>query len=215
MELITKIKASGINNLSDARYFSTFAEWIGFNFTPDSPNYVALDKAKELIGWLSGPRIVAEFEQQDEAFINQVCEILQIDSIQTDLDLNFTALSPIVSTVIKRITISEYIDDNRLESILIADSGSIAYFVLDFTQSKLTWQDLQNHPYFPPNRLQEWCENFPVILQLPFTPENVLEVVEQVKPLALNLAGGTEDKVGLRAFDDLDPIVEQLEVEDW
>lgn len=215
MELITKIKASGINNLSDARYFSTFAEWIGFNFSPNSPNYIALDKAKELMGWLSGPRIVAEFEQQDEAYINQVCEMLQIDSIQTDVDLDFAALSPMVSTVIKRITINELMDDSRLESILIAYSGSIAYFVLDFTPSKLTWEDLQNHPYFSPSRLQEWCENFSIILQLSFVPENVLEVVEQVKPLALNLVGGTEDKVGLRAFDDLDPIVEQLEVEDW
>ncbi|MGB1241359.1 MAG: hypothetical protein ACPG49_02485 [Chitinophagales bacterium] len=214
MELITKIKASGINNLSDARYFSTFAEWIGFNFNPESSNYVSLDKAQEIIGWLAGPRIVAEFEKQEVEYINAVCKALKLDTIQTDLDLNFGELETVISTVIKRIVIDQYLDDSRLESILMANSGKVAYFVLDFTQMPYSWQELQNHPHFSPGKLRDWCESYPIILHLPFTPENVVEIVEQTQPFALNLAGGTEDKVGLRAFDDIDPIVEQLEIED-
>lgn len=214
MELITKIKASGINNLSDARYFSTFAEWIGFNFSLESSNYVALDKAQEIIGWLAGPRIVAEFEKQDVEYINAVCKALKIDTIQTDLDLDFGELDSIVSTVIKRIAVDSYLDDSRLESILMANNGKVAYFVLDFNQSPYSWEELQNHAHFSPKQLKDWCENYPIILHLPFTPKNVVEIVEQTGPFALNMAGGTEDKVGLRAFDDIDPIVEQLEVED-
>ncbi|MEZ4885430.1 MAG: hypothetical protein R3E32_11930 [Chitinophagales bacterium] len=211
MELITKIKASGINNLSDARYFSTFAEWIGFNFSPESPNYVTLEREQEIVGWLAGPRIVGEFEKQDIEYINAVCNALKIDTIQTDLDLNFGQLTSMVSTVMKRIVVDNYLDDSRLESILMADSGKIAYFVLDFTQEPLTWQKLQYHAYFSPDKLKDWCENYPIILHLPFTPDNVLEIVEQIRPFALNMAGGTEDKVGLRAFDDIDPIIERLE----
>ncbi len=214
MELITKIKASKINNLSDARYFSTFAEWIGFNFSPESPSYVSLDKAKEIIGWLAGPRIVAEFGKQDVEYINAVCRALKLDTIQSDLDLNFGELDSMISTVMKHIEVDKDLDDSRLESILMANSGKVAYFVLDFTQMSYSWQELQTHPYFSPEKLKDWCENYPIILHLPFTPENVLEIVEQIQPFALNVAGGTEDKVGLRAFDDIDPIIEQLEIED-
>ncbi|MFK7905250.1 MAG: hypothetical protein AB8B69_09005 [Chitinophagales bacterium] len=214
MELITKIKASGINNLSDARYFSTFAEWIGFNFDAESSNYMALEKAKEIIGWLAGPRIVGEFDKQNIEYINAVCTALKIDSIQTDLDLNFSLLSPVVSTVMKRIVVDGFLDSSRLESILMANSGKVAYFILDFTQAPYSWEELQNHPHFSPTQLKEWCEDYPIVLHLPFTPENVLEIVEQVQPFALNMAGGTEDKVGLRAFDDIDPLVELLEIED-
>lgn len=214
MELITKIKASGINNLSDGRYFSTFAEWIGFNFSPTSANQVSLEKAQEIIGWLAGPRIVAEFEKPDVEYINAICSALKIDTIQIDSDLDFGALSPVVSTVMKRIVVDNYLDDTRLESILTVESGRIAYFVLDFTTLFDSWEELQNYPYFSVERLKDWCESFPIILHLPFTPENVVEIVEGIQPFALNLAGGTEDKVGLRAFDDLDPIVEQLEIED-
>lgn len=48
------IKATHINNLTDARYFAVFAEWIGFKLANDDPQALSLDQCCELMGWVSG-----------------------------------------------------------------------------------------------------------------------------------------------------------------
>ena len=58
------------------------------------------------------------------------------------------------------------------------------------------------------------CSEYPIILKMPFSADNVLEIVNAIQPFAIELSGGEEQKVGIRVFDDLDPIVEQLEMEE-
>ncbi len=208
--LKTKIKANSINNLSDGRYFSTFAEWVGFNFNPNSTQSVDIATAKEIAGWLHGPRIVGEFDDQPLTRINEVAEALQLDTVQTDIDLDYTKLHPNISTIIKRVVIDDTIDADRLESILMSGTG-IAYFLLDFVEKNSLWKDIEKHQALKPAFLQELCEEYRIILALPFTSQNVLSIVEQTQPFAIALASGQEEKVGIRAFDELTAIIEQLE----
>ncbi len=219
MELQIKVKASGVNNLSDARYFAPFAEWVGLPFDTNNPtnNALTVDVAKEIMGWLSGPRIVGEFGAEPMEVINKICEELMIDTIQITKDIDATKLSPKISTIIKRIVINDLIDEDRLESMLSAGSGKVAYFVLDFVSANpnITWQQIQLHEELHPDLLSELCAMYPIMLQLPLTPNNVHTVLELVPDVhALNLAGGNEISVGVRAFDDIDPIIEQLEIDD-
>lgn len=210
MSLLIKIKAGNIHNLSDARYFSTFAEWIGFNVDVSSPHGLTVKTAKELIGWLAGPKIVGEFGEQPIEVINEIAQALLLETIQTDIDLALNQLRPPISTIIRRIVWNEWIDADRLESILTATSG-IAYFLLDF--SALEWENMQAHPSLNPTFLKELCTHYPIILQLPFSKNNVIEIVHFIQPLALNITGGKELKIGMRSFETIDPIIEALEVE--
>lgn len=216
MELKTKIKASSINNLSDGRYFATFAEWMGFNFSPTSPQFVTLEQATQIKNWVFGPRLVGEFDALAIDQINPIVEALQIDTIQTDLDLDFRQLSPIVSTIIRRIVIDKKLKDKDLSQIIEDTANGTAYFLLDFLSHQITWQDLQNSPTLSTTFLQKIAAKYPqkIILSMPFTPQNVLGILDQIQPFALSLAGGNELKTGLRAFDDIDPIVNLLEIEE-
>jgi len=57
LALKTFVKASKINNLSDARYFAALeVDYIGFDGLPTSANYIAPGKQLEIAGWLSGPK---------------------------------------------------------------------------------------------------------------------------------------------------------------
>ena len=212
MQLYTKIKASHITNLSDARYFATFTEMMSFNFDKDSKNAISISLAKEMIGWIAGPRIVGEFGNQKENYINEIANTLQIAAIQTNINLDFSKLSPIISTIIQRIEINEFVDADRLEALLFSQNQGIAYFLLDF--SAYTWSELKEHSHFSPAFLADLCSEYPIILKMPFSADNVLDIVNAIQPFAIELSGGEEQKVGIRVFDDLDPIVEQLEMEE-
>lgn len=210
MELKTKIKASNINNLSDARYFSTFAEWIGFNFNPANPNALNISVAKELIGWLAGPRIVGEFDTADITLINEACTALKIDIIQVDKAVEYKKLSPSITTIIQRVIVKDMASINKLPAQLDKIGKGVAYILLDFQTNKLTWENLQ--AYIPV--LQQLTKAYHILLHISCTPENVVNIVDTIQPFALNLSGGQELKIGLRAFDDIDPIIEQLEIEE-
>jgi len=55
------IIAQNITNLSDARYFAAWGiDYLSFNGIPDSPYYIAPEKAKEIKDWVEGPRILLE-----------------------------------------------------------------------------------------------------------------------------------------------------------
>ena len=65
MSFLTKVKFSNVNNLSDARYAAAVGiEYIGFCFDKSNPDYIAPIKAKEMIDWITGSNIVAEFGNQ-------------------------------------------------------------------------------------------------------------------------------------------------------
>jgi phosphoribosylanthranilate isomerase len=212
MDLTVKVKASGVNNLSDARYFSTFVEWMGFDFRRKSAMALRIPVAQEIIGWLVGPQLVAEFANESAADINAVCNALAITCIQVEEEVSLDELAPIIETVILRITMNELIDVDRLQSILSTQSTWANYFLLDFTENKLTWAAIKQREDLTVQDLQQFCKDYPIIVQLDFTPQNVSEIVTTLQPQAINLLGGSEEKVGLRAFDDIDPIVEVLEL---
>lgn len=77
------LKFSSIQNLSDARYAAgMWADFIGFNFDPGSESYIEPNKAKEIIGWVSGPAFVGEFGQQPPEWIEDFIKLFQLKTIQ-------------------------------------------------------------------------------------------------------------------------------------
>jgi hypothetical protein len=57
-----QIKASSINNLTDARYFNALENtYIGFNFDVLHPQHLNLSQAEEIVSWLYNPPLIAEF----------------------------------------------------------------------------------------------------------------------------------------------------------
>ncbi|MHB1277389.1 MAG: hypothetical protein ACYC1Q_03255 [Bacteroidia bacterium] len=79
----SRIKFGSITNLTDARYAAAvYADWLGFCFIPGHSRYIEPIKAKEIIDWLSGPKMVAELGSLMPESMMSALEILMIDTVQ-------------------------------------------------------------------------------------------------------------------------------------
>jgi phosphoribosylanthranilate isomerase len=63
MPLKTLVKVGSITNLSDARYCAGMGvDLLGFQVIETNKNYIAPALYQQIRGWVSGPKIVAEFQ---------------------------------------------------------------------------------------------------------------------------------------------------------
>lgn len=207
------IKAAGISHLTDARYFAVFAEWIGFNFEPNKTQHLNPNTARELIGWLSGVRIVGEFGKLPITQINDIVQTLQLDTIEIDHNSNIQGLLPIVSSIIRRIDMTEIANPSQITTYLADNKALTAAFVLDFGIADHAWQNLQNNTIYQNGTLQTWCKNYKIIIALPFDEQNVIEIMNKLQPFGIELQGSHEHTIGIKTFDELNNIVELIE--DW
>lgn len=205
----TKVKAGGIHNLADARYFSTFAEWIGFQLDPNAAYAIDMTTAKEFIPWIAGPIIVGELGRMEEEMVVEYVFQLGLEAIQVSEPIDREKLPASVKVVIYEVKVDAAMDADFLERILASMEGQVDYFLLDVTAD---WKQLslQGDKGIEATFLREMTDRYPVILQLPFEADSLIEVLETLAPAAINLTGGIEEKVGLRSFEDLDALVEQL-----
>ena len=80
----THWKASGISNLTDARYFNAIENaWISFAFDVLHPQAIGIEKAKAVLEWLHEPLVVASFGlHQDSQEISFVLESTGIKFVE-------------------------------------------------------------------------------------------------------------------------------------
>jgi hypothetical protein len=81
------LKFSSISNLTDARYAAgAWADFVGFCFDPSSDHYIEPKCAKEIIAWINGPVVVAEFGNQPIEWIKDFVDALQLSVIELPSD---------------------------------------------------------------------------------------------------------------------------------
>ena len=84
--LKTRVKASQITNLTDARYFAAWeVEWLGFNFDKGSENYIQPQVMKAIKEWVEGPKLVGEFSFASAEDIRIAKEMLGLDMVQVGM----------------------------------------------------------------------------------------------------------------------------------
>jgi phosphoribosylanthranilate isomerase len=112
--------------------------------------------------------------------------------------------------VILEIPISPNFFPEHLENELRIDEAFVQYFLLDFTRHGLDWAFIAKDIDF----WERICRGFPVLLAFDFTPENLPQILEALAPAGIVLRGGSEEKVGVKSFDELDEVFEVLGIED-
>jgi phosphoribosylanthranilate isomerase len=203
MSFLCKVKISNVTNLSDARYAAAVGiDYIGFCFDPASENYVAPIKAKEMIDWLSGSHIVGEFGNQSPEEIKDISELLNIDVIEVNNRILPDELLHIGKAIIKKIDLAEY-NDEQLKNELQAYSSVCDAFHLFHSKSNQE-----------PHTLANLASTFQIIYGFKITPTSVKSVIVTYKPFAINVSGGTEEKVGIKDFDELSDLLEVITIED-
>ena len=179
-----QIVAKGITNLTDARYFAAVgASWMGFDLTPGSR--VSLQEVIAIAEWVEGPRIFVDVRGLDE---NQITRIV-VELEPHGLLLDETANS-IANFAGKQINV-----ESDLNNIRSRQGGIIAFEVSN--------DELRTLVDITPETNELWITTdlgSVDIAQLKKLPDNC----------ALVLSGGDELAIGVKDFDDLDRIIEEL-----
>ena len=83
MSLKCFVKVGSINNLSDARYCSGMnVDLLGFMLEENNINSIDIFTLKEISNWISGIKIVGEFNNSSIKFINNIIKKFPFDYIQ-------------------------------------------------------------------------------------------------------------------------------------
>lgn len=211
-----KVKASQITNLTDARYFAAKeVEWLSFNFTEGSENYIDPMKAKAMFEWVHGPHIVAEFNGFSAADINFYTEGYQLSHIQVGMNMTIDEVFELKApSIIKEINVAATSNAEILRGLMRPFAASVEAFQLNFEKNGLGFLSLKNpSSLITVADLKALCNEFKIILVIDFQTI-MLEEVLSLNLYGLSLQGGEEEKVGVKSFDELDDILEKLEVEE-
>jgi phosphoribosylanthranilate isomerase len=195
-----KVKLSNITNLSDARFAAAAGiEFMGFCFDPKSINYIPPVKAKEIMDWTSGCFVIAEFGHQNIKEVTDIVEMLNIDIVELNNDLLPADLIEINKPIIKKIDTS-LISLIELNNIFLAFENNVDAFHL-YASNAVTLST---------DELKQICVNHKIVWGFNILPENIKLVINTFAPYALNFVGGVEEKTGLKDFEELNNVLEEL-----
>lgn len=215
--LRTKVKASAIANLTDARYFAAFeVTWLGFQLDPGHEQSVTLQTAKAIREWVDGVGIVGEFGLQSAEEIRTAAELLQLDAIQAGMQTPVETLIELQTDlpVIKEIVIEKTTAAAGLEEMLEQFAPYSAFYLLNFDKNGLQWRELKTNKYGIGRKvLDSLCERYQILLSIDLQADDLAEVLNISGLAGLSFTGGEEEKVGYKSFDELDELLEALVVE--
>jgi len=211
--LKTRIKASQIGNLTDARYFAAWqVEWLGFSLDAASGRPLNPTQVQALKAWVEGPKMVGEFGLQNPEEIATAVNMLNLDMVQVSPFASVKEIHQQIDVPIIKNIVPESIDDlPLLYDQLKQEAHFVEAFLLHLDKVGISWSMVKAGDGINMIKLKDWCQDFPIILSLDFEAPEVLEIIEELQPYGLNLVGGEEEKVGLKSFDDLDAVFELLE----
>lgn len=212
--LKTKIKASNISNLTDARYYAAwYVDWLGFDLR-STENTLSLAEVKAIKEWIEGPIIVGEIDLLDFEKAKEIINFLELEAIQVGMHTPITQLQSLQDyTIIKEVVVEPDMKASDLEAHLSEYFDVVSYFLLDFDKNGIDWQQIKEGTYFSVAFLQAICKRQEILLSINYQPAEIEEILEHIQPYGLSVKGGIEEKVGFKSFDEVDEIFEILEEE--
>lgn len=200
-----KIKVSGINNLTDARYFAAKGvDFIGFDINPESENFIPLHEIKTIMTWISGVRFVAECSDMDLNTIVESCHFLNIDCVEINSGYNVDAFHHEPFTLFEKAVLT---DEKTFD--MIANNGRSAYTVLDCHILNFNYEKILAN---------EWIEIFqqtnsknPIFLDINYTIDELSNLIEQLHPYGIQIQHKNSiQTIGEANYEQLDLIFDSL-----
>ncbi|WP_266205736.1 phosphoribosylanthranilate isomerase [Pontibacter kalidii] len=205
MGLRTSVIVNGINNLSDARYCAGMGvDIIGFNLKLDDPERVQPQTLKEIMGWVAGVQTVGEFLRARPDVINEMAEEFKLDLIQLDVPYLIDEIEEINRPVIQKV----FINKDTVQSELLEMMELYTPFVHSFI---IFSDDFDTIDETNSRFLADLSAKFKVYIGFGIDKANINGVLKTVKPTGIGLTGGHEIKPGLKDFDELADIFEEIE----
>jgi len=196
MALKTLVKVGNISNLSDARYCAGMGvDMLGFSVVEGQDHYVSPILFKEIRGWFTGPTVVAEaYGITSNNDLSVISQHYAPDFIELSMT-EFKSIKPESGNYILFITSDDWKKD---QSDILLNKKYIAYLLVPAD----TTSDI----------LQNLSGDFNVIVKVDST-NNIDTLLESGVIKGISLQGGSEEKPGLKNYDQLSEIFEKLEID--
>lgn len=207
MALRTFVKVGAITNLSDARYCSgMYVDVLGFVLEESATNFVTSTQFQEITGWISGCALCAEFATADEeTVVKSLQNYPEISWIQhSDLD---------VLVCLEKNNLQKIWEIPLDQAVLLEDSvldqlgRQNIHLLISGGKSDLSEAEKIS--------LTSISSKINVLLGTGIVPDQVNSLTQELGLFGLALEGGEEIKPGLKDFDELAAILEELEWEDF
>jgi phosphoribosylanthranilate isomerase len=188
---MTKVKICGLTNWEDALLaIKMGADALGFIFA-ESPRQITPPKAKAII--LNLPPLVKTvgiFVNEDPARINEIKSFCGLDLIQLHGDESPEICRDLMPHSIKAFRIQ---NEGEIENI-IRYQGAVRAILLDTFQKGKAGGTGLTFDWSLAIKAKE--TGFPVILAGGLSPENIQEAITIVKPYAVDVNSGIEERPG-------------------
>jgi len=198
LEMIPKIKFCGLKRPEEVRWAEELeADFIGFNLYPKSPRYVPLKDLKKLAGEVKMAKKVLVFVNSTLAEVVRAVEKSGTDLIQLhgNETPRFCSQVRVVTgrQVIKAFRLATEADLKPLEKYLdYAD-----YFLLDAKTEGLYGGTGQSFSWDLSTKAKEFGK--PIFLAGGLNCENAAEACRKVMSFAVDVAGGIEERSGVKS----------------
>ncbi len=186
------IYVSHITNLSDARYCAGMgADFLGVVVDPTHPDYVSPEAYQQIIGWVSGPKRVAELGSKIPDDLEQVRSHYAPDYYHVALSL-VPSLGPTPVPLMVEITFNEYL--RRLQAGTLPHDG-IAFWIVTEV---------------PDNIERPFHSTSPVLIARSQFPGLTKDFLSSTHASGVALQGSRESSPGLKDYDQLANVLEEL-----
>jgi len=187
--MMVRVKICGITNIEDALAAIDYgADALGFVFFPESPRYVSPETAREITSFLPAlVTTVGVFVNEEQQKIREVMQFAGIDVLQ----LHGTESPDFCTTwhrVIRALRVKDFTDLKPLEAC-----RRVSAFLLD-TYSP--WQFGGTGQIFNWDIAVEAKRFGKIILSGGLNPDNIEKAIRRVKPFAVDVSSGIEEKKG-------------------
>ena len=199
MSLKYFVKVGNVNNLSDARYCSAMGvNQLGFKLSDFGNNDSTIDNIKEIIRWINGVDIVAEFDNNDVEFINSIIKMELFDFIQLNhkIHINDINIDP------KKIIISINHNDEFNE-----------FFIDDFIKkfSEISYLIIENVELFTSSQLYKFSNNFKILINPTLSFIKNEDLINKYSLLGFNLFGSEEIKAGFKDYNSISDTLDLIQ----
>ena len=199
----TRVKICGITNIEDAKVAENAGAYaIGLVFYKDSPRYISINKAKEIVDNVT-PLLncVGLFVDEDKEEINNVLEQVDLDILQFHGQESEQACALYNKPYIKAIRMNDEINLlEEAEKYFSAKALLLDTYVEGVsggTGKVFDWNMI-------PRNLEK-----PIILAGGLNTNNVKDAINKVNPYAVDVSGGVEKEQGKKDPDKIKEFINE------
>lgn len=172
------VKICGIRTIEAAQAaVDAGADYLGFNFVPESKRYIEPSTAMEISRRYRGKiKIVGVFQNENAQKVLEIAEFVGLDFVQLHGNEDEAYMNKLSLPIIKSVT--DFVPSNLAKSTyllldrVVRGSGAM----VDFEKAK------------------EIASERKIFFAGGLTPENVVSIIQKVKPYAVDVASGIESE---------------------